>query len=124
LGGSLGYKENSIKASNGSVTLSRYPLVAALHAIVPVTDGWLLLLRGGIQSDSGVSISGPGVVDMATVQLNSELGFLGEGGFYWPLTQHLAGSLAFRYTNLRYSFEGTSLSANSVGLVWTLDIVL
>jgi len=32
--------------------------------------------------------------------------------------------LAFRYTNLRYSFEGTSFSANSFGIVWTLNIVL
>jgi hypothetical protein len=123
-GGSLGYKENSIEASNGSLTLSRYPLVAALHAIVPVTDAWLLLFRGGIQSDSEVSASGSGVANMATVQLNSGLGFLGEGGFYWPFTQHLAGSLTFRYTNMHYSFEGTSFSANSLGLVWTLDLVL
>ena len=120
LGGSFGYKGNSFHTYERSVASSRYPWVVAAHGLFSVTDGWLLLLRGGIQSDSGLSATVAGT----TGQLHSLLGFLGEAGAYLPFSRHLAGSVVFRYSNLRYSSDNADHSANSFGPLCTLHIVL
>jgi hypothetical protein len=119
VGASFGYKGNSLHTSEGNVARSRYPLVATVHGLARITDGWFLLLRGGIQSDIHVSADVP-----VSGQINSPLGFLGEGGVYWPFSRHLAGSMAFRYTSLRYSSDRDGFSANSLGPLCTLYIVL
>jgi hypothetical protein len=120
LSGSFGYKGNSFHTSDGRVASSRYPWVVAAHGLFSVTDGWLLLLRGGIQSDSGLSATVVGT----TGQLHSLLGLFGEAGLYWPFSRHLAGSVVFRYSNLRYASDGAGYSANSFGPLCTLHIVL
>ena len=120
LGGSFGYKGNSFRKSDSSVARSRYPWVVAVHTLVSLTDAWLLLLRGGIQSDSGISATVPDTAG----QLHSLLGFVGEGGFYRPFSRHLAGSVVFRYSNLRYSSNGIGYPADSFGPLCTLHILL
>ena len=120
LGGSFGHKGNSFHTSDRSVARSRYPWVVAAHGLFSVTDGWLLILRGGLQSDSGLSATVAGT----TGQIHSLLGFLGETGAYWPFSRHLAGSVVIRYSNLRYASDGAGYSANSFGPLCTLHIVL
>jgi hypothetical protein len=124
LWGSFGFKGNSFRVSEDDGVQSRYPLLAAVQTLVPVTTGRFLLFRAGIQWDSWISRRESAAGRTVAFPLDSQLGFMGEGGVYLPFSRHLAGSLTFRYTNLRYAGDGSSYPANSVGTLFTLHSVL
>jgi hypothetical protein len=115
--GTVGYKGWSVGGSNGSISLSRFPLTFALHLLPRIAPRWLLLARGGIDKEAGVSISGSGVAAGTNVDLNASLGGFGEVGFYKIMDtpeQRGAWSLTVRYTKLSYSANGGSVDAQSV----------
>jgi len=121
--GTFGYKGWSVGGSNGDISLSRFPLTAAVHVLPRISPMWLLLVRGGIDKEVGVSLSGSGVAAGAHADLNAGLGGFGEMGFYKILEtpeQRGAWSLTFRYTKLTYSANGATADAQNFMLFSTL----
>jgi hypothetical protein len=121
--GTVGYKAWSVGASNGDIGLSRYPLIAAVHLLPRLAPRWLLLLRGGIDKEANVSISGTGVAAGIGADLHATTGGFGEGGFYKIMDtpeQRGAWSLTFRYTTLTYTANGGAADAQSLMVFWAL----
>jgi hypothetical protein len=82
-------------------------------------------MRGGIQYDSGIDLSGNADY-IKTSSFRSDIGGLGELDTYWALTRHSALSIGLRFTGLVYQRPnyGGSVSANSLGLISAIHIVL
>lgn len=121
--GTAGYKSWSIGASNGSIALSRYPLIAAVHLMPRLAPRWLLLARGGIDKDAEVSVSGRGLAAGIGGELSSRVGgFVEAGIFSIFLTPEQRGamSLTVRYTNVTYAVNGVSIDAQSVMVLCAL----
>jgi hypothetical protein len=120
LGGYLGVKYYSVGGSDASVSLTRYPIGGAAHALIRIGDRWFLFLRGGIQKEVGVSLSSDAY---GSANLVGSLGGLAEGGFYY-VTQvsddHLAILFTFRYTSGRDSANGASFAADSGGVIFAI----
>jgi hypothetical protein len=104
--GTAGYKGWGVGASNGDVSINRFPLTLAVHVMPRVALRWFLFGRGGIDKEVGVSVSASGVAGNGSADLNANLGWFGEGGFYKIMDteeQRWAWSLTFRYTDLTYT---------------------
>jgi hypothetical protein len=122
LGAFAGVKYDSLSARNGSVSMSRFPVGATVHLLLHIDDRWWLFLRGGIQKEFGISISGTGDL-AASGELEGSLSEFGEGGFYWVAPageRRLAFVLTFRYGAARDSIPGTSFDASSGGLIFAM----
>ena len=117
VGGYVGVKYQTVGGSNSNLSLTRFPLGVAAHALLRISERWFLLLRGGIQKEYGISISGGG--DMSgSADLDGSLGPLGEGGFYYVThvgEDRMAVALTFRYTSAHDSVGGMTFGANSAG---------
>jgi len=117
LGGYVGVKYQTVGASNSNLSLTRFPIGVAAHALVRISERWFLLLRGGVQKEYGISISGGG--DMSgNIDVDGAVGPLGEGGFYYVThvgQDRMAVALTFRYTSAHDSVGGMTFSANSAG---------
>ena len=116
LSGTLGYKGWGVGASNGDISINRFPLTLALHILPRVSLRWFLFARGGIDKELGVSLSASGIAGSGSADLDANLGWFGEGGFYKIIDteeQRGAWSLTFRYTDLTYVAGGGSASARS-----------
>ena len=117
-------KYDSIGDSNSSISLTRYPLGLGAHALFQVDDRWWFILRGGIIKETGISLSAGGYGDAS---LSGSLGGFGEGGFYYIPhlgDDHVAFVFTFRYSASKDSANGTTISANSGGLIAALHINL
>lgn len=113
--GTLGYKAWSVGGSNGDISIGRFPFTAGVHLLPRVAHNWLLLGRGGVDKEAGVSVSCSGVVSCTDPGATASLGWFGEAGFYYtfdilkpnpdlpPPDQHGAYSLTFRYTKMTYT---------------------
>jgi hypothetical protein len=123
--GTLGYKGWSVGGSNGDISIGRFPFTAAVHLLPRVAHNWLLLARGGIDKETDVSVSSSGAAAGTGANLNADLGWFAEGGFYYtfdffrldpdapPPPQHGGFSLTGRYTKLTYTAPGGSADASS-----------
>jgi len=123
ISGTIGYKGWSVGGSNGDIGMTRFPMTAAVHLLQRVAPRWLLLARGGIDKEVNVSISGSGVAQGTSADLNARLGGFGEAGFYYildTLEQRGAWSLTFRYTQLTYTANGGSADGQSFMVFSTL----
>jgi hypothetical protein len=131
--GTLGYKYWSVGASNGDVSMARFPFTAGVHLLPRVGQNWLLLVRGGIDKETDVSISSSGVAAGTYANLTAGLGGFAEGGLYYlfdffnpppgngPVPEQNGGfSLTFRYTKLSYAVNGESINGQSFMLFTAL----
>ena len=87
-GASAGWKYDAIEASNGAISLTRFPLSATIHSLIRINKVWFTLLSGGLTKELGGEVSGSGFAATAGSSFTSSLGLLGEGG---PLLQGRAG---------------------------------
>jgi hypothetical protein len=90
LSGSVGFKGNSFRVSPEVGVQSRFPMLATIHALVPVALRYALLVRAGIQTDRGVSRRESTDGKVIAAPLTSKLGFVGEVGLYSPSPATLA----------------------------------
>lgn len=123
LGGSIGFKGNSFHVSQEVGVQSRFPLLAAVHTLVPFTIRHFLLLRAGIQTDRGISRREGVDGEPIAAPLTSKPGFVAEVGLYLPFSRHLGGAMSFRHTSLRDAADGADQSADSLGALSTLHVV-
>jgi hypothetical protein len=122
VGASAGWKYDFINASNASVSFSRYPVGASLHTLLRMDDRWLFLVKGGIQKELDIGISGSGDAGQLNGSLNGGLGGFGEAGFYYIFRAggHVATAFTFRYTAIHDSAAGMSIPASNFGFLFYL----
>jgi hypothetical protein len=120
VGASAGWKYDFIDASNATVSFSRYPVDASLHTLLRMDDRWLFLVKGGIQKELDIGISGNGDAGQLNGSLTGGLGGFGEAGFYriFRAGGHLATAFTFRYTAIHDSVAGMSIPASNFGFVF------
>jgi hypothetical protein len=115
LGGDIGWKYDSLSASNGSVDMSRFPLDLWVQTLIAFTDNWYLHVLAGPHKESGVNLSGSGVVT-GGADFNSPWGWMAQGGFYTTTSWHVACAFGLRYTGVHYTFAGQTIDASNIGL--------
>ncbi len=118
-----GWKGVEISAKNGSISLSRFPLITTLHMLLAASERWSVRLAGGLTKDLGVSLSGDGDVS-GHAEFDSSWGGTGEITVYYRQTQSFAIDFGLRYTSLTYSFEDSKVDASSVGFMCGLHLTL
>lgn len=115
VGAAIGWKYGAVSAANGSVSISRAPFALSADVLIEVGRRWYLLAAGGLYHEFGVYISGDGVLDGLSADLDSGWGGFGEFGFHYK-KRHFGGSLTLRYTAIKYDLAGTSINANNWGV--------
>lgn len=115
-GASLGLKYDSIGASNGSVSLSRFPLSIFVQLLPRLDDRWFFQLRGGLTKALGTTMSGSGVAAFDDVSFDSQLGGFGELGLYRAFLRGSGMLFAARYTHEKLRLQEQSIDASSIGL--------
>lgn len=116
VGGSAGWKYDSIEASNGSVSLTRFPLTATVHSLIRFNKQWFTLLSGGLTKEVGGEVSGSGFADTANGTFTNSLGLLGEAALYRTVGPATLGA-ALRYSASHDKFQETKIDASSVGIM-------
>ncbi len=115
-GASIGWKYDSISASNGEVTLTRFPVSATVHSLIRLGKLWYTLLSGGLIKEVGGQVSGSGFAAAANASFTSSLGLLGEGAIYHTLGPATLGAIV-RYSSSHDWLEDTQFDASSVGVI-------
>ena len=121
LGGDIGWKYDSISASNASVDMSRFPLDLWAQTLIAISDSWYLQLLAGPHKESGVNLSGSGVVS-GGADFDSPWGWMAQGGFYTTTSWHVAFAFGLRYTGVHYTFAGQTIDASNIGLDLALHV--
>jgi len=119
LGGNIGWKYDSISASNGSIAMSRYPLDLWAQTLIALSDSWYGHLLAGAHKESGVNLSGSGVIS-GSGDFGSPWGWMAQGGFYATSSWHMAFGVGLRYTSVHYTFAGHTFDASNIGLDLTM----
>jgi hypothetical protein len=121
--GTMGYKGWSVGGSNGDISIGRFPFTAGIHVLPRVAHNWLLMARGGVDKEAGVSVSCSGVISCTDPGATANLGWFAEAGFYYTFDyfkpdpdlprpeQHGAFSLTGRYTKMTYTAPMTYTGA-------------
>jgi hypothetical protein len=115
-GFNIGWKVDFINASNASVTFSRFPLMLAAHALIPLDERWRLLVRAGPYTELAPNLSGDGLAS-GGLDFGTAIGAMGEAGFYYMSGAHSGLGLVLRYTSLHLSAGGASVDASNFGVV-------
>ena len=115
-GASLGWKYDSIAASNGGVSLTRFPLSATVHSLIRLNKVWFTLLSGGLTKEVGGEVSGSGFASTASASFTSSLGLIGEGALYHRVGPATLGA-ALRYSRSHDWIQETKFDASSVGII-------
>jgi hypothetical protein len=122
VGASAAIKAQSIEASNGKVSLLRYPLSFWLQSYLALSPKWFLSLSGGTNKDLAPSLSGEGVASRINADFNSSWGWFGDFGVLYLQTWHFGCGVSLHYTKLRYRIAGETLDASSFGLRMTFNM--
>lgn len=122
LGGSFGYKVDSIDASNGSIELSRVPIDVWMQSLVRVSPRWFISLAWGPHKDLDIGLSGSGLASDLRATFDCSWGWMAEIGVLNWSSQYVGGGVAFRYTKVQYLYDGVGLNAESFGLELSLHL--
>lgn len=111
---SLSYKVDTINASNGTVTWSRWPIDALLFYRLPS-----MRLGGGLTYHLNPELTGSGVVGNVFDKFDNALGFILQADYSVSERHHIG----LRYTGIEYKLnvpgaQGTAKS-NGLGLVFS-----
>jgi hypothetical protein len=104
---SIGIKYDSIDASNGSITWTRYPVEVLGFYGFP-----RFRLGGGFTYQFSSTIHGSGVVGGLDTNIDNALGVILEAD--WMITRKI--SLGGRYTRIDYKANGVTATGDSVGI--------
>jgi hypothetical protein len=119
VGARLGFKFDSVDATNGSVQLFSYPLSLWAQSYLSLSERWFLSLASGAHKELGPGLSGKGVASGVQANYASPWGWLIDGGVLFAETWHLALGFSVRYTKMHYSIGGQNIDASNVGGVRT-----
>ena len=111
-GGSIGVKHSSIDASNGSISLTRFPAVAFAQMMSPIGERGSLLLRAGVVKDLGVNLGLEVSGQNASGDLPSQMGFMAEIGAWYHFARQGATLWTVRYTRETYG-DGVDASSGT-----------
>jgi hypothetical protein len=115
-GASAGWKFDSIEAANGSISLTRFPLTATVHGLIPISRQWFALVSAGLTKEMGGTVSGTGFAATASGDFTSSLGLLGEGALYARIGQATLGG-ALRYSTSHDVYRDAEFDASSLGII-------
>jgi hypothetical protein len=121
-GGNLGWKADWVSGKNGSVTLSRVPLLVWLHTLLPISESWFGNLAMGGQKELAPRLSGEKDFSETRTEFESPWGWFAELGLYWAENWHQAIGFGLRYTRASYRAAGSTIDASSLGLNLTLHL--
>jgi hypothetical protein len=113
---SAGWKWDAIEASNGDVTLIRFPVAVSVHSLIRFDKRWFTLLSGGLTKEFGGNIAGSGFAGTGSHTFTNTLGLLGEGAVYCDITYVTLG-LAVRYSSSKDQFGNVEVDATSLGFI-------
>ena len=109
----VGFRYGSISASNGTISLIRWPLLLGVHTLLRFTDVAYVRIGANIETHAGVSLSASGDGGSGSVDLDSSLGVGGELSLFFRWGAHACYNFAIQYTNIRYSASGVSVDASN-----------
>jgi hypothetical protein len=111
---SLSYKVDTINASNGTVTWSRWPIDALLFYRLPS-----MRLGGGLTYHLNPELTGSGVVGNVFDKFDNALGFILQADYSISERRHIG----LRYTGIEYKLNSPGLQgtakSNGLGLVFS-----
>jgi hypothetical protein len=110
----FGWKYGSMTASDGAITLTRFPLVGTIHGLLRVSSDWFIFVAGGLVYEVDVSVSSSGVLAGTNAKADNALGELAEAGLRY-VEDEFGVDIKLRYTSLEYRFESGTFSANNGG---------
>ena len=122
LGGAAGVKYWSVGGNGGEASTSKYLLGLSGHALFSVDPSWLVVLQAGIEKDLGIDFSING--SSAGLPFESRTGFVADLGAQRAFGDHWSFAFSARVTILDYDVQGTTVGANSVGLILSLHYTL
>lgn len=111
----VGLKYGSIDASNGSVSLIRWPLLLGVHTLIRFTDVAYVRLGANIETHAGLSLSASGDAGSGSADLDSSLGVGGELSLFFRQGPHFCYDVALQYAHIQYSAGGESVDASNGG---------
>jgi hypothetical protein len=115
-GASIGWKYADVGASNGSISLSRFPASAFIQLLPTISNRWFFQLRGGVTKTLGATLSGDGIASFSDVSFDSRPGAFAEVGVYRAFSGSAGMLFATRYTNEMFTVQGEQIDASSVGV--------
>jgi hypothetical protein len=110
---SISYKSGTIKASNGEINWTRYPIDALVFYRFPKVR-----LGGGLTYHLGPKLSGSGFASPINGSPKDAAGFMLQADY--RLAEKMAVGL--RYTSLEYKFTGAaSAKSDGIGVVFSMS---
>ena len=108
-------KYDNIDASNGSASITRFPLALTAHLLTGPDGSHFFMLKGGVARDFGVHYSASGF-DMIDADAKGEWGPTGAFGYYKRSNDNLAWDILGVFTLTNHVVGGEKLNANSFGI--------
>lgn len=107
LGAELGRKAQQISATNGTLSLTRYPLLVTAHVIARVAPYFYLIVAGGVEKHLDVSLTGSGAAIPANgISLSGRMGPTLSLSLAYALTHHWVFDAVLRFAALDYTVNG------------------
>ena len=108
VGAELGWKGQEISASNGSISLSRFPFLATAHLVARVGERSYVQLTGGVEKDLAVSLTGTGDGSVGGIEVEGAWGGTGSLAYAYAFTPHFLFDGTVRVAGLNYTARDTT----------------
>jgi hypothetical protein len=112
-----GFKYASSINELGGVTMRRFPFVLSAHALLQLSEHFLLPLAAGPHAELGIRWWGGRGASRKAIAFSDALGFMVESGILYADLPFTVG-MTLRYTGLTYSAP-ISEGASNLGIVMT-----
>ena len=110
-------KYDSIDASNGSASITRFPVALTAHLLTGPDGNNFFMLKGGIARDFGVSYSVSGF-DMIDANVRGEWGPTGAFGYYKRSNDSFAWDILGVFTLTNHLVGDEKVNASSFGITF------
>jgi len=113
-------KYDHLGASNGSASITRFPVALTAHILTDVSDGLhFLIFKGGVTRDFGVNYSASGFASI-DADVSGTWGPIGAVGYYKRTNDVFGWDLLAFFTVTKHVIGAERISANSIGVTWGL----
>lgn len=118
LGADASIKYDHLSASNGSASITRYPISLTAHVLLNVADGLhYIILKGGAVRDFGVNYSASGFADL-DANVSGTWGPTGAVGYYKKSNDVFGWDILGFFALTNHVIGPDSVNANSFGISW------